>query len=78
MLGNLFGSEREKVLGGWRNLHNEELHNLYCSIHICRVIKSTMISQTEHVAFMEEKRCACRVLVDKAEGKRQLGRSMHK
>jgi len=28
VLRNIFGPEREKVLRGWRNLHNEELHNL--------------------------------------------------
>jgi hypothetical protein len=29
MLKGIFGSKREKVPGGWRNLHNEKLHNLY-------------------------------------------------
>ena len=78
VLRNIFGPEREKVLRGWRNLHKEELHNLYYSIHIFRVVKSRMISQTGHAACMEEKNCAYRVLVDKAEGKRQLGRPRHK
>jgi hypothetical protein len=31
--------EREDVAGSWRKLHNEELHNLYASPHIIRVIK---------------------------------------
>jgi hypothetical protein len=64
VLWNIIGPEREKVLKGCRNLHNEELHNFYYSIYIFRAIKSGLISQTGHVAH--------RVLVDKAEGKRQL------
>jgi hypothetical protein len=35
-----FGSKREEVVGGWRRLHNEELHNLYASPNIIRVTKS--------------------------------------
>jgi hypothetical protein len=35
----VFGPEKEEVAGGWRRLHNEELHNLYTSpIVIIRVI----------------------------------------
>jgi hypothetical protein len=35
-----FGRKREEVAGGWRKLYNEELHNLYASPNIIRVIKS--------------------------------------
>jgi hypothetical protein len=35
----IFGPKREEVTGGWRKLHNEELHNLYCSSSIIRMIK---------------------------------------
>jgi len=35
---NLFGPKREEVAGGWRRLHNEELHNLYASPNIVWVI----------------------------------------
>jgi hypothetical protein len=28
-LRRIFGPKREEVAGGWRRLHNEELHNLY-------------------------------------------------
>jgi hypothetical protein len=31
VLGRIFGPKRDEVIGGWRKLHNEELHNLYCS-----------------------------------------------
>jgi hypothetical protein len=36
----IFGPKREEVAGGWRRLHNEELHNLYASPNIIRVFKS--------------------------------------
>jgi hypothetical protein len=31
VLRRIFGSKRDEVTGGWRKLHNEELHNLYSS-----------------------------------------------
>jgi hypothetical protein len=39
VLRRIFGPQREKVAGGWRRLHNEELHNLYASSNIITVIK---------------------------------------
>jgi hypothetical protein len=42
------------VAGDWRRLHNEELHNLYASPHIIRVIKSRKIGLAEHEARMGE------------------------
>jgi hypothetical protein len=36
----LFGRKREEVAGGWRRLHNEELHNFYASPNIIRMIRS--------------------------------------
>jgi hypothetical protein len=39
VLRRIFGPKREEVAGGWRRLHNEELHNLYASPDIIRVIK---------------------------------------
>jgi hypothetical protein len=35
----IFGPKRDEVMGGWRKLLNEELHNLYCSPNIIREIK---------------------------------------
>jgi hypothetical protein len=40
VLRRTFGPKREEVEGDWRRLHNEELHNLYASPDIIRVIKS--------------------------------------
>jgi hypothetical protein len=50
----MFGPKREEVEGSWRRLHNEELHNLYASSNIVRVIKSRMIRWERHVAQMGE------------------------
>jgi hypothetical protein len=61
------------VIGGWRKLHNEELHNLYCSPSIIRIIKSRRMRWAGHVAGMGEKRNAYGILVGKQEGKRPLG-----
>jgi hypothetical protein len=59
------------VTGGWRKLHNEELHNFYSSPN--RMIKSRRM-RWAGVAQMGEKRNAYRILVGKPEGKRPLGR----
>jgi hypothetical protein len=39
VLRRIFGPKREEVEGGWRRLHNEELHNLYASSNVIRVTK---------------------------------------
>jgi hypothetical protein len=38
VLRRIFGLKRDRVMGGWRKLHNEELHNLYSSPRIIRII----------------------------------------
>jgi hypothetical protein len=58
----------------WRKLHNEELHILYSSLNIIRMIKSRRMRWAGHVAQMGEKQNAYRILVEKIEGKRLLGR----
>jgi hypothetical protein len=40
LLKRIFGPKRDEVRGGWRKLRNEELHNLYPSLSIIRMIKS--------------------------------------
>jgi hypothetical protein len=67
------GSKREED-GSWRKLHNDELHNLYSSLNIVRVIKSRRMRWVEHVARMGEGRGVYRVLVGRPEVKRPLGR----
>jgi hypothetical protein len=39
VLRRIFGPERDEVIGGWRKLHNGDLHNLYCSPSIIRINK---------------------------------------
>jgi hypothetical protein len=40
VLRRIFGQKRDEVMGDWRKLHNEELHNLYSSSSIIRMIPS--------------------------------------
>jgi hypothetical protein len=48
----IFGPKRDEVTGDWRKLHNEELHNLYSSPSIIRIIKSRRQRWAGHVARM--------------------------
>jgi hypothetical protein len=52
VLRKISRSEREKVSGGWRRLYYEELHNLYASPYIIRVIKSRRMKWVRHAACM--------------------------
>jgi hypothetical protein len=53
-----FGLQRDEVVGGWRRLRNEELHNLYASPNVIRVIKLMMTRWAGHVVRMGEIRNA--------------------
>jgi hypothetical protein len=74
VLRRIFGPKRDEIMGDWRKLHNEELHNLYPSPNIIRMIMSRRMRGAGHVARRGEKRNAYRILVGKPEGKRPLGR----
>jgi hypothetical protein len=50
--------QAEEVVGGWRRLHNEELHNLYTSPNIIRVIILRRMRWVEHEPHMGEVRNA--------------------
>jgi hypothetical protein len=65
---------RDKVMGGWRKPHNEELRDLYSSPSIIRMIRWRKMRWAGHVARMGEKRNAYRLLVGRPEGKWPLGR----
>jgi hypothetical protein len=52
MLRNIFGSEREKVAGDWKRLHDEELHNLYISPCSIGMIKLRKMRCAGHVAHL--------------------------
>jgi hypothetical protein len=65
VLRRIFGSKRDGVRRGWRKLHNKELHDLYSSPSIIRIIKSRKMRWVGHVAQMGKKRNAYRFLVRK-------------
>jgi hypothetical protein len=78
VLGRIFGPKSDEVTGGWRKLHNEELHGLYSSPSIIRVIKARRMRWVGHVACIGEVRGAYKILVGRPEGKRPLGRPRHR
>jgi len=57
---------------------NMELHNLYASSNIIRMIKSRRMRWAVHVARVEEMRNVYNILTGKTEGKRQLGRRRYR
>jgi hypothetical protein len=67
VLRRIFGPKRDEVTGDRRKLHNEELHKLYSSPNIIRMIKSRRMRWARHIARMWETRNAYRILVGKPE-----------
>jgi hypothetical protein len=67
VLKRIFGPKRDEVTGGLRKLHNVELHNLYSSPSLTRMINSRRMRWAENVALMGAKRNAYRILVGKPE-----------
>jgi hypothetical protein len=65
----VFGPKRDEVIGEWIKLHNEELHDIYSSPSIIRIIKSRRMRLAGHIARMGEKKNVYRLLVGKARGK---------
>jgi hypothetical protein len=74
----IFGPRRDEETGGWRKLHNEELHNLYSSPSIIKMIESRRKGWAKHVARMRQKKNAYRIFVGRTEGKRSLGRPIRR
>jgi hypothetical protein len=58
VLRRIFGPKRDEVTGEWRKLHNEELHYLYSSPSIIRIVKARRMRWAGHVARMGENRNA--------------------
>jgi hypothetical protein len=69
----IFGPKRDEVTGEWRKLYNEELHDMYSSLSIIKIIKARRMGWTGHIARMGEKRNIYSLLVGKPEGRRPLG-----
>jgi hypothetical protein len=71
----MFGPKREEVAGGWRRLHNEELHNLYAALNIVRGDQVKEDEMGGHVARVGEMRNSYNILIEKLLGNRTLERS---
>ena len=74
VVGRIFGPNRDEVTRAWRKLHNEELNDLYSSPNTVRVMKSRRMRWVGYIVAMGEWRGVYRVLLEKPEGKRPLGR----
>jgi hypothetical protein len=64
VLRTVFEPKRDNTAGGWRKLHNDELHNLYCWPNTFRMIKSRRMILAGHLAHMEAKINEYRVFVE--------------
>jgi hypothetical protein len=75
VLRRVFGPKRDEVTEDWRN---EELHILFSSPNIIRLIISRRVRRAGYVAGMGEEMNVHRVWVGKPEGKRPLERPRHR
>jgi hypothetical protein len=74
----IFGPKRHGVTGEWREMHSEELYNLYSSPDIIWQVKSRRMRCAGHVARTGEEIKVYKVLVGKPVGRRPLGRPRHR
>jgi hypothetical protein len=74
VLRRILGPKRDEATGEWRKLHNQEVHELYSSPSIIRIMKSRRMRLAGHVPPMGEKRNAYTLLVGRPEGRGPLGR----
>jgi hypothetical protein len=65
VLRRIFGPMRDEMAGGWRRLHNEELHNLYTSPNIISMTKTRRMRWVGQVAHMGEVRNAYKTSIGK-------------
>jgi hypothetical protein len=72
VLRKIFGPKRDEVMGGWRELLNKDLHDLYSSPNLIRIIKFNKMRWAGHVARMRKVRNVYILLVGMTEGKRLL------
>jgi hypothetical protein len=72
LLRSIFGPKWDEEMGGWKNLRDEELHNLYSFPSTISIIKSRRIRWAGRVTRREMNEY--RILVGKPKGKRPLGR----
>jgi hypothetical protein len=74
----IFGPKRYEVTGGWRKLHNEELHNSYSSGNTIRTITSRRMRWARHVALKRKMKNKYKIFVGKSKEKKLLGRPRSK
>jgi hypothetical protein len=77
-LRRIFGSKTDEVTGGWRKLHNEELHSLQSSSKIVTMFRSRRMRLAGHVVSMGNMGYAKKIMVRKPGGKILLGRPRHR
>jgi hypothetical protein len=65
----IFGPKKDEVIGGWRKVHEKELHNMYSSPSIIRMIKSRRMRSVGHVAGTVDNRIAYKDIGRKARRK---------
>jgi hypothetical protein len=78
VLMRIFRLKRNEVIGDWRKLRSEALHNLCSSPSIIRMMKSRRMRWARHVACMGEKQNAYRILMGKPKGKTLIGRPRYR
>jgi hypothetical protein len=78
VLRKTFGNKRCQVVGDWRGLHHEKLHNFCCSLNVIGVVKSPRMRWAGHVECVGEKMNTCKILMAKPEGKGPLRGPRHR
>jgi hypothetical protein len=73
VLRGIFGPKTDEITGEWRRLHNEELHDLYCSPIVVRVIKSRRMRWAVHVESLVERKGVYSVLLGNLKERDQWG-----
>jgi hypothetical protein len=66
------------MVGGWRKLNDKELHNLYSSPNIIKMVMARRMIWAGHVTRKREKRNAYSILAGSPGGKRPLGRPRYR
>jgi hypothetical protein len=74
LLRRIFGPTRHEVTGGWRQLHNEELRDLYSSTRRIRIIKSKRMRWAGNVAEWRIRGRSIHYRQERTKGKSPLGR----
>jgi hypothetical protein len=52
VLRRIFGTKRDDMIGGWREMHDEELHNMHSSQNIIRIVKSRRMRWAGYLPLM--------------------------